>query len=178
MEETVEQQAAARKPKCSCGACNDCKRLARQRKWRRDNPERQKAKTHAWNQKNPAKLQEYRLKSVYALQPGEYDRMFAAQGGLCARCGKPETVMNRKTGKVRALSVDHCHNTQQIRSLLCHACNPRLGGREAHLKELAGDIAYLIEHESPAIEVLVQVLSEELGVELLSLVRSLQTASP
>ncbi|MFB7473190.1 endonuclease VII domain-containing protein [Kitasatospora sp. NPDC056184] len=60
---------------------------------------------------------EARMREVYGLAPGEYDRLFAAQGGVCAICGG--------TRKQR-LSVDHCHKTGAIRGLLCRMCNGRL----------------------------------------------------
>lgn len=206
MEETVGQQSTARKPKCSCKTCRACKmrvygrnsyeknkekvldrssanyaanrekRLASQRK-HREGPTA-KLTAQEWAKNNPEKRRNYQLKRAYGLPHGEYDRLFAAQSGVCARCGKPEIVSSKRTGKVRALSVDHCHNTQQVRSLLCHACNPRIGGRECQMEQLAGDIEYLAQHESPAIEVLVQVLSAVLGTELLALVQPLRIASP
>jgi hypothetical protein len=50
-----------------------------------------------------------------------YNSMLKKQDGVCAVCKQPE----RKTafGKLRTLSVDHCHQTGKIRALLCDACN-------------------------------------------------------
>ena len=188
MGETVEPLVAESKPACSCGNCRECymraygaeyyeknkeeilarqrkhyktsreKKLARQHRYRTENPKARQVQLE-WQRNNPEKLRDHRLKYVYALPSGEYDRMFAAQGGVCARCGKPETTIVKKTGKVRILSVDHCHVTGEIRKLLCHACNPRLGAFEKDLERLIGDIEYLIEHDSPAIEVLREALA-------------------
>ena len=63
----------------------------------------------------------YRLEQKYSLSVEEYDALLAAQGVVCAICGQPETARHR--GKVRALAVDHDHNTGQVRGLLCSACN-------------------------------------------------------
>lgn len=57
---------------------------------------------------------------TYGLAPGEYDRMYAAQGGVCAIC-------RRATGKVKRLAVDHDHDTGRVRALLCGPCNQIVG---------------------------------------------------
>jgi hypothetical protein len=55
----------------------------------------------------------------------EFNRMLLQQGGVRASCGLPETVVLR--GKVKQLSLDHCHTTNRDRALLCAACNTTLG---------------------------------------------------
>jgi hypothetical protein len=61
-----------------------------------------------------------RVRRTYGLEPGEYERMWARQGGRCAIC-------QRATGKVRRLAVDHCHETGRVRGLLCGPCNQFVG---------------------------------------------------
>lgn len=75
----------------------------------------------------------YRLRKTYGMTVADYDRMFAAQGGVCAICHQPEPV-------VASLPVDHDHNTGRVRALLCTPCNTALGltGEEpARLRALA-----------------------------------------
>lgn len=50
--------------------------------------------------------------------PGTYERLVAEHGEFCAICGRPP--------KTRRLHIDHDHRTEEIRGLLCHACNRRL----------------------------------------------------
>jgi hypothetical protein len=60
------------------------------------------------------------VQKVYGLGPGDYERLYALQGGTCAIC-------KRATGKTRRLSVDHDHKTGKVRGLLCRPCNSMLG---------------------------------------------------
>ena len=58
----------------------------------------------------------------------QYDAMYAAQGGVCAVCRRPEQAQGGNGAKgPRRLSVDHCHDTNRVRALLCHACNVTVG---------------------------------------------------
>jgi len=81
----------------------------------------------AWNASNRAKIRESIRDGRHGLKPGEYAVRFAAQGGLCAICHKPETVRRGLDNHVQALSVDHCHASGVNGELLCHACNTGLG---------------------------------------------------
>ncbi|WP_371784646.1 endonuclease VII domain-containing protein [Streptosporangium subroseum] len=58
-----------------------------------------------------------RVGKTYGLEPGEYDALFAAQGGACAIC---------KGTRRQRLSVDHDHKTGLVRGLACRMCNGRL----------------------------------------------------
>jgi hypothetical protein len=46
--------------------------------------------------------------------------MFQEQNGCCAICKQPSSGNRR-------LAVDHCHDGQFVRGLLCHRCNMALG---------------------------------------------------
>lgn len=72
----------------------------------------------------------------------EYDRLHAEQGGLCAICGLPETRIGTH-GKVRMLSVDHDHDTGDVRRLLCGACNAMIGLAREDPKILESAIRYV-----------------------------------
>jgi hypothetical protein len=63
---------------------------------------------------------EKRVRNVYGLGPGDYNRIYEFQGGRCAIC-------RRATGASRRLSVDHDHKTGLTRGLLCRPCNDMLG---------------------------------------------------
>ncbi|WP_158088591.1 endonuclease domain-containing protein [Thermoactinospora rubra] len=58
----------------------------------------------------------YMLQYRYGITEDDFQRMLAQQGGLCAICRD-----------VEATHVDHCHDTGQVRGLLCFNCNNALG---------------------------------------------------
>lgn len=50
------------------------------------------------------------------LAPADYDSLMGLQGGRCAICRQPPE-------KGRRLAVDHCHQEDFVRGLLCNRCN-------------------------------------------------------
>jgi hypothetical protein len=75
----------------------------------------------------------------YKITLEQYDELFQAQQGVCAICYRPEDP--RYT-----LAVDHDHDTEKVRSLLCRKCNTGIGalGDSPQLLHAAAD--YLIRH--------------------------------
>jgi hypothetical protein len=61
------------------------------------------------------------------------------QDGLCAICGKPNTMK----GKDRRLTIDHDHKTEQFRGLICQPCNFGLGGFRDNPESLLAAVRYL-----------------------------------
>lgn len=68
-----------------------------------------------------------KLKAKFGITPEDYEAMLAAQGRVCAICGRAETRMGNGGQRIRDLSVDHCHVTGKVRGLLCAGCNKGLG---------------------------------------------------
>ena len=65
------------------------------------------------------------LRTAFRMTEAEYLKKLSEQNGVCAICKKPETVLI--FGKIIALSVDHNHETNKNRGLLCAKCNRGLG---------------------------------------------------
>lgn len=78
-------------------------------------PEQRKAYERAW-----------RFQRKFNITIEEYGRLYAAQGGVCACCGQPETHVHR-SGKSRDMAIDHDHTTGEVRGLLCGDCNRAIG---------------------------------------------------
>ena len=67
------------------------------------------------------KKRDYVLRKTYGLSTEEYNKIFEKQNGKCAICNKHQSELSRP------LNVDHCHNTNKIRDLLCDRCNLTVG---------------------------------------------------
>lgn len=89
-------------------------------------------------------MRHYGLKRYYGIDLAKYQEMLLAQNGVCAICSKPETsVVN---GKIKPLAVDHCHNSEKIRGLLCARCNQAVGLFGEDVNVLSKAIDYLHKH--------------------------------
>jgi hypothetical protein len=66
----------------------------------------------------------HRLKYGHGMTIEQFDKMLAAQGGVCAICAGEPSMANSRD---RCLHVDHDHATGKIRGLLCNRCNRALG---------------------------------------------------
>lgn len=66
--------------------------------------------------------QDWTLRNKYGIGSDEYNRLLLSQGNGCAICGEPQA-----DARGRRLHVDHCHETGNVRGLLCLACNAGLG---------------------------------------------------
>lgn len=69
----------------------------------------------------------YHLQHNYKISEKLFNVLFWLQGGVCAICKQPETVVHSKSGRAQPLSVDHDHETGVVRGLLCHRCNVAVG---------------------------------------------------
>jgi hypothetical protein len=93
--------------------------------------------------RNPRKHKDITLRKSFGIGIDEFEAMQKAQDNKCAICNKTEKAKNPKTGEVRELAVDHCHNTGRVRSLLCTNCNTGLGGFMDDVQLLRKAVEYL-----------------------------------
>lgn len=127
-----------------CGACHEAKPLAEY--WKRASaPDGLQAHckdcklkaTRAWRRNNKDRVADYTRKARYGA-PGVYNRLLAAQGGVCAIC-------EQKCPEQPRLSSDMDPGTRTIRGLVCQPCRRGLKdfGRDA--ARLVAAIEYLKE---------------------------------
>lgn len=107
-----------------------------QRKWRANNREKSNQHARDYRAKNPNKVRSFNLKKTYGITLDQFNDLFRLQGSVCAICKGGES-----TGK--NWHVDHCHNTDKIRGILCHSCNLMIGHAEDNTKTLLAAVEYL-----------------------------------
>jgi len=94
--------------------------------WRKNNRDKQIAQNHR-----------ERLRK-YGLTQEEYDRLLAEQGGRCPIC-----LTTEGTDGDGEWSIDHDHETGQVRGLLCGHCNRAIGLLRDNIANLTRAQAYL-----------------------------------
>lgn len=101
-----------------------------------------------WAAANPDRVKDAKLRLSFGISLEQYNAMLDAQGGVCAICHRPETTPVAKgSTKLRALAVDHCHDTGKVRGLLCAACNQSLGKMDESADRLRTAAAYLDQYK-------------------------------
>ncbi len=121
--------------------CKDCKAGGRPLTRPAPHPGPRCATDHrAFRKAQKEAAHDKRAQQVYGLAPGEYRRLYEAQGGRCA-------ILNcRATGTGRRkLAVDHDHGTGKVRGLLCSTHNQMIG-HAGDDPEVFRSIASYLEH--------------------------------
>lgn len=104
------------------------------KQYRLNNPDKVKAydKQHRLdNKESIAKAQyKYLLMKNYGITIEQYNDMFKQQEGRCLICHTHQDLLLDK------LCVDHNHNTNAVRGLLCKSCNGKLGWYERLIEDI------------------------------------------
>ena len=102
---------------------NEISRLRMNKAYKED-PEKFRQRGKQWRQDHLEDIRAYdrsrRLKKRYGITIEERDQMISDQGGRCALCERLFEGTNRP-------NVDHDHETNRIRGILCFSCNQALG---------------------------------------------------
>ena len=112
------------------------------RRYRERHPERVKAQSKKHSRKYYAKNREeikLRVKlRKYGLTRDEHVALEERAAGVCEACSRPFGA-----DKMTSPNIDHCHNTGQVRGLLCGACNIALGTVQDSPDRLRALLAYV-----------------------------------
>ena len=99
------------------------------------------AYARAYRKKNPLVIKSSDLKRRYGLTIDEYHDILDSQGGGCGICGTDENP------GYAYFAVDHCHETNKVRGLLCNMCNRGLGFFQDSHEVLDGAARYLKDNQ-------------------------------
>lgn len=75
----------------------------------------------------------------------EYDGLIYQQNNKCAIC-------ENKLGKGQDITIDHCHNTNIVRGILCRNCNMGLGQFRDSIRTIKNAVKYLEKFKNILIE--------------------------
>lgn len=108
--------------------CKDCKN-AKARQWRKDNPENvaRHKERHKW----------YLKERRYGVTQEQYELMLKEQNNRCKLC-------DNKFKNTKETHIDHCHNSNKVRGLLCNSCNLALGQFNDDIELMENAIEYLV----------------------------------
>ena len=115
--------------------CRECQNLDNKKRYS-PKPKKPKKEINQEEVKRNAKIR--MLKHRYDLTIDEYEQMYESQNKKCAICDK-----EYKLGGMGGLYVDHCHETNKVRGLLCNSCNSSLGKFGDNIEMLQRAIDYL-----------------------------------
>lgn len=107
----------------------------------KQHPEKHREYAREWGRMNPDKKAAIALKNRLGVPHDTYATMLAKQDGKCAICGTTKPGV-----RLKRFHVDHCHDTGDIRALLCSTCNTGLGFFKHNVEIIHSAIAYLRRH--------------------------------
>ncbi len=93
-----------------------------------------------WNKNNKDKIEADRIKARYGITVDERDDMRKEQHYRCFICGAHENTLTL------GLCIDHDHETNQVRGLLCSKCNSGIGMLKDDPELLQNGIDWLNKH--------------------------------
>jgi hypothetical protein len=145
--------------------CKECQNLYKL-EWGRQNPDKRAATQKRYKDKDPEAFNEYhrdwkrarkqegkllpvspryRIRKVCDLTISQEDYILNWSGGPCPICQK--TMAKRGCGRDLAC-IDHDHNTNKFRDLICGSCNTMLGFAQDDEHILLRALDYLRRHKN------------------------------
>ena len=117
--QTKKQQTT--KPCIRCGEYKPLSQYHKNKKYKDGHDGRckpcRKQEASQYRSTNKELLRDIRLQKLYDITTVDYNRILVEQKGRCAICEKDSEILH----------VDHNHNSNEVRGLLCGSCNRGLG---------------------------------------------------
>lgn len=117
--------------------CKSCHDLAKA-EYHKNNRAKRNSKQREYYYNSEETRKNTNLMNSYGISLYEYKQLVILQGNKCASCFS-ETV----NSKDKYWHVDHCHETNKVRGLLCSNCNLGLGLFSHDISKLQSAIEYL-----------------------------------
>ena len=73
----------------------------------------------------------------------DFKKMLIRQNYVCEICKNPQRKIYKRTGVNYELVVDHCHENNRVRGLLCDHCNVGLGRFKDKISYIKSALEYL-----------------------------------
>ena len=125
--------------------CHRCKIKANGDTYYSRNTEKVRRKTSEYQRNHPEMRNKKNLKHTlkkFNLTIDDYNKMFKEQDGRCGCCGKHQSELEKR------LHIDHCHDTDKVRGLLCWECNASIGKLGDNLDGVLKAVSYLEKFEN------------------------------
>ena len=90
-----------------------------------------------WSKGKDGRWRESHYQRTYGISLEDYDRLMEEQHNSCGICGAHQSEFERR------FSVDHCHQTGDVRGLLCDGCNTGIGALMEDRDIMEAAIQYL-----------------------------------
>lgn len=122
---------------------NNQEKIRQKRKvYKKNNKEKHKVNAKKYYERYPEKVRALRLKNSYNLTLDQYNKMLEMQNKSCAICRRHSSEFKR------TLSVDHDHETGEVRGLLCSPCNTAIGLFRENLVIIKLAASYIEKHNN------------------------------
>ncbi len=132
---TIHSECLLRKT----GSCSKCY----YKEWSLKNKDKRAEATRRMKERDRPRVNNRRLinkyKRVFDISEEESEKLLAKRGTACDICNSDNFG--------RALHLDHCHETNEIRGFLCQKCNNSLGLLNDSIEILESAIAYLMHYK-------------------------------
>jgi len=110
--------------------CRDCENVKNRQRYYDGGKDRWAESRKKWN-----------VKYSYGLTGEQLDKIYELQDGKCKICNTTLVMVGSNQNDV--VCVDHCHDSNKVRGLLCRQCNAGLGQFKDDLNLLQRAIDYL-----------------------------------
>jgi nitrate/TMAO reductase-like tetraheme cytochrome c subunit len=120
---------------CECKLCGGTHERSSQQLQRKSKArECPEVKPHNWSGFD---REDAIMRRTYGISMEDFDALVEFQNGNCAVCFKPLEVMNRRA------NIDHDHETNEVRGILCTGCNTGIGHLGDNIEGLKRALYYL-----------------------------------